>query len=92
MLAVIQNGEFNLKSLIVEKINKILNEQNIDTNHREMSDSTVLLDSGLDSLGFAILVTTLEEELGYDPFQIMEDAVYPVTLGEFVAIYDKYKI
>jgi len=55
-----------------------------------LSDSTVLLDSGLDSLGFAVLVTRLEDELGYDPFTMMEDIVYPRTLGEFVAIYERY--
>ncbi|MBY6070793.1 acyl carrier protein [Marinobacter salsuginis] len=54
----------------------------------ELQDNTVLLDSGLDSLGFAILVARLEEELGFDPFVEMEEAVYPTTFGEFVAIYE----
>lgn len=54
----------------------------------ELKDDTVLLDSGLDSLGFAILVARLEEELGFDPFVEMEQAVYPTTFGEFVAIYE----
>lgn len=55
------------------------------------SPDLVLLESGLDSLGFAILVATLEQELGYDPFVLMEDAVYPTTYGEFVAIYTRYQ-
>lgn len=55
------------------------------------TDSTILLESGLDSLGFAILVARLEEELDYDPFVEMEDAVYPTTFGEFVTIYSKKK-
>lgn len=55
----------------------------------ELHDGTVLLESGLDSLGFAILVARLEEELGRDPFTEMEDVVYPRTLGEFVAIYER---
>jgi acyl carrier protein len=54
----------------------------------ELKDDTVLLDSGLDSLGFAILVARLEEELGFDPFVEMGEAVYPTTFGEFVAIYE----
>ena len=54
----------------------------------ELSDDDLLLDSGLDSLGFAILVARLEEELGFDPFVEMEEAVYPTTFGEFVAIYE----
>lgn len=52
---------------------------------------TVLLDSGLDSLGFAIFVSQLEEELGYDPFTLSQDAYYPQTFGEFVAFYAKYR-
>ena len=53
-------------------------------------DETVLLDSGLDSLGFAILVARLEDELGYDPFILMGVPVYPRTLGEFVEIYQRF--
>lgn len=53
-------------------------------------DETVLLESGLDSLGFAILVARLEEELGYDPFVMMDEPVYPRTLGEFVEIYQRF--
>ncbi|MEX1222000.1 MAG: acyl carrier protein [Idiomarina sp.] len=52
--------------------------------------NTVLLESGLDSLGFAILVARLEEELGYDPFSLMDEPVYPRTFGEFVAIYERF--
>lgn len=57
----------------------------------KLSDETILLESGLDSLGFAILVAQLEEELGYDPFVQMDTPVYPKTLGEFVAIYERFK-
>lgn len=53
--------------------------------------STVLLQSGLDSLGFAILVARLEEKLGYDPFLMMENPVYPKTFGDFTDIYEKLK-
>jgi hypothetical protein len=56
----------------------------------DLNDETVLLESGLDSLGFAILVARLEEEFEYDPFAIMDEPVYPRTLGEFVAIYERY--
>ena len=53
-----------------------------------LSDDLVLLDSGLDSLCFAIIVATLEDELGFDPFTESEDAFFPQTLGEFVRFYD----
>ena len=56
-----------------------------------LSDETVLLESGLDSLGFAIVVSRLEEELGYDPFVIMSNPVYPRTLAEFVKVYQDNK-
>lgn len=56
----------------------------------ELASDTVLLDTGLDSLGLAVLVTRLETELGYDPFSIMTEAVYPRTLEEFVNIYNRY--
>jgi aryl carrier-like protein len=57
-----------------------------------LNDDTVLLESGLDSLGFAILVARLEEELLYDPFSMMDEPVYPRTLGEFVGIYERYSL
>ena len=56
----------------------------------DLMDETVLLESGLDSLGFAILVARLEEELGYDPFVMMDVPVYPRTLSEFVEIYQRF--
>lgn len=56
---------------------------------QEFNDDTVLLESGLDSLGFAILVARLEEEIGYDPFSMMDEPIYPRTFSEFVNIYEK---
>ncbi|WP_121628148.1 phosphopantetheine-binding protein [Poseidonibacter antarcticus] len=53
----------------------------------KLTDEVVLLESGLDSLGFAILVATLEEKLDFDPFTMMDEPIYPSTFGEFVAIY-----
>lgn len=53
-------------------------------------DETILLESGLDSLGFAILVARLEEELGFDPFVMMDVPVYPRTLSEFIEIYQRF--
>jgi len=53
----------------------------------KLDDNAVLLQTGLDSLGFAIVVTRLEEELGYDPFSLSADAYYPTRFGEFVDFY-----
>ncbi len=55
-----------------------------------VTDDTVLLQSGLDSLGFAMLVAQLDEELGFDPFSEMEIAIYPRTFADFVGIYQQY--
>ena len=53
-----------------------------------LRDDLVLLDSGLDSLGFAVLVARLEDTLGIDPFTAAEDAIFPLTLGDFVKVYE----
>ncbi len=52
-----------------------------------LSDNTVLLESGLDSLCFAIIVARLEDRLGVDPFTASEDVYFPVTLGDFIKFY-----
>jgi acyl carrier protein len=54
-----------------------------------LSDGLRLLDSGLDSLSFALIVVRLEEALGFDPFDTNEDLKFPVTFGEFVRLYEK---
>jgi len=53
-----------------------------------LTDDLELLDSGLDSLCFAIVVARLEVSLGIDPFSASEDATFPVTFGEFVHFYE----
>lgn len=61
------------------------------TDAPELAPDTVLLETGLDSLGFAIFVSMLDEELGFDPFTISDEAYYPQTFQEFVAFYEKYQ-
>ncbi len=53
-----------------------------------LNDDLVLANCGLDSLGFAVLVARLEDTLGIDPFTAAEDAFFPVTLGDFVKVYE----
>jgi hypothetical protein len=53
-----------------------------------LTDDLVLLESGLDSLGIAILVTRLEDSLGVDPFNEPEISSPPVTLGDFIRLYE----
>ena len=56
-----------------------------------ISDDLILLESGMDSLGFAIFVTELEEILGFDPFTLASEAYYPQTFGELVKFYEENK-
>ncbi len=53
-----------------------------------LDDDMVFMNSGLDSLCFAIIVARLEDAVGVDPFTTTEDIVFPTTLGEFVALYE----
>jgi len=53
-----------------------------------LKDDLVLAESGLDSLGFAVLVARLEDTLGIDPFTAAEEAFFPVTFGDFVKVYE----
>jgi acyl carrier protein len=54
-----------------------------------LSDELKLLDSGLDSLSFAIIVARLEDTLGFDPFNAADAVDFPVTFGDFVRLYEK---
>ena len=53
-----------------------------------LRDDLALLDSGLDSLDLAVLVTRLEDRLGIDPFTRSDMAAPPVTLGELIRMYE----
>lgn len=77
------------ESLIIQAMQETADLLGCELN-ASLDTDTVLLQSGLDSLGFAMLVAKLEEDLDYDPFVLMEDAVYPRTLGEFTALYASY--
>jgi acyl carrier protein len=47
----------------------------------------VVLESGLDSLCLAIIVSRLADEFGADPFSADESFEFPVTLGDFIELY-----
>ncbi len=79
----------NIRETIVHHFKETI-EATGSTQKGDLTDETVLLESGLDSLGFAILVTRLEQAFGKDPFTIMEEPFYPRTFREFVEIYEKY--
>ena len=53
-----------------------------------LSNELGLLDTGLDSLCFAIIVARLEDRLAVDPFSAEEEIEFPVTVGDFIALYE----
>ncbi len=56
----------------------------------QLSDELKLVESGLDSLSFALIVARLEDALGYDPFDTDETMSFPVTFGDFVRLYEQH--
>jgi acyl carrier protein len=70
---------------------RVFTSENEGEEPPKITDDLVLLESGMDSLGFAILVVELEEEMGFDPFTLSDVAYYPQTFGEFVAFYEANK-
>jgi acyl carrier protein len=76
----------SVKLIITEQMERVAREH-----HKVLAplrDDLQLTESGLDSLGFAVLVARLEDTLGFDPFTAAEEAFFPVTFGEFVKVYE----
>lgn len=74
----------SVRSTIVSLFEEVAAQQ-----HRKLaplSDDLKLLQSGLDSLSFALIVARLEDSLGFDPFDAVER--FPVTFGDFVNLYE----
>jgi hypothetical protein len=76
----------SVRSVILDQFDQVAREQ--DKRLGPLCDESPLLDSGLDSLCFAILVSRLEIVLGVDPFSENTDAPFPVSVGEFVRFYE----
>jgi acyl carrier protein len=76
----------SIKSTVIEEIEQIAEQ------HKKslvpLTDDAILLNTGLDSLCFAVLVARLEDRLGIDPFSASDDIAFPVTLGDFVRVYE----
>ena len=46
------------------------------------------LNPGSNSLCIAVLVANLDDQLELDPFSGEGDVVFPVTLGDFIKLYE----
>ena len=76
----------SLRSEIISQFEQVAEEQ--DRKLTPLSDDLVLLESGLDSLCFAIVVARLEDALSFDPFSAAENVDFPITLGDFIRFYE----
>ena len=75
-----------VRSAVISQIQQIAEES--EKTLPPLTDDLALLNSGLDSLTIAILVTRLEDTLGLDPFTESDEISYPVTLGDFIRFYE----
>jgi acyl carrier protein len=79
-------NQMTVRETIISQFELVAREQNKGL--QTVTDDLVLLDSGFDSLCFAIIVARLEDELGVDPFSTSDDVNFPLTVGEFIRTYE----
>ncbi len=75
----------SIRSEVTELFEQVANEQGLKL--AALSNGLALLDTGLDSLSFAIIVARLEESLGVDPFSAAQGR-FPATVGDFIQLYE----
>lgn len=78
----------SVKATIASQFEQVAREQQRSLS--PLSDDMRLVQSGLDSLSFAIIVARLEDSLGIDPFNAAETVEFPVTFGDFVRLYENF--
>ena len=76
----------SVRSIVTSQFEQVALEQKRTL--ARLTDDLKLLESGLDSLSFALIVMRLEEALGFDPFDVTDDVTFPVTFGDFVRMYE----
>lgn len=77
----------SIRSKILSEFETVAREQNREL--APLSGGLELLNSGLDSLCFAIIVARLEDVLGCDPFNGDEAIDLPLTLNDFIRLYEE---
>jgi len=75
------------REIIAATFEAVAREQNRKL--EKLADRLKLLESGLDSISFALIVMKLEDALGYDPFDSDTIVKFPVTFGDFVKLYER---
>jgi hypothetical protein len=77
----------SIRGTIESEFQRVSKEQK--RNLAPLTENLKLVESGLDSLSFALIVSRLEDALGFDPFDTQDDLKFPVTFGEFVKLYER---
>ena len=76
----------SIKLMVISEIEQIAGQ------HQKklvpLTEESVLVNTGLDSLCFAVLIARLEDRLGIDPFSTSDAIDFPVTLGDLVRVYE----
>ena len=78
----------SVRSTITTQFEQVAGEQ--QRRLATLTDDRKLIDCGLDSLSFAIIVARLEDSLGVDPFSSDNVTDFPVTFGDFVRLYEGF--
>jgi acyl carrier protein len=78
----------SVRPKIASEFQQVAKEQ--DRTLAPITDDMKLVESGLDSLSFAIIVARLEDSLGIDPFNTTDAVEFPVTFGDFVRLYENF--
>ncbi len=76
----------SIRSIVYAEFIRIAEQQNKSL--APLSDDLPLHNSGLDSLCIAVLVASVNERTGCDPFDRDGDFTLPVTVGDFVSLYE----
>jgi hypothetical protein len=76
----------DLRQLIISQFEQVAEEQKRSL--ATLSDDLPLLDTGLDSLCFAIVVARIDDAAGVDPFSTSDEVEFPVTVGDFIRRYE----
>ena len=77
---------FSIRSLIAREVHQVALEHGRAL--VPLTEEMKLLESGLDSLGLAVVVIRLADALGVDPFGAGGNTASPVTFGDFVRMYE----
>ena len=86
MTGIEEASMLDIRATILSQIEQVASEQNKAL--APLHDDLVLLDSGLDSLCFAVIVVRLEDVLGVYPFATADNEGFPITVGDLVRSYE----